>query len=134
MLIDNPFDISSGGPGRCWIIDEPELHFGEYVLVPDIVGWRHETLPEIPQDHLFTVAPSWVCEVLSPSTGNTDRTEKMPIYANAGVCGWLIPLTNVFPLLSCLGSNQAILTLAAWRMMPVWRGVHLSSHGKGQVL
>ena len=85
MLIGNPFDIGSGGPGGWWIIDEPELHFGEQVLVPDIAGWRHETLPEIPHDHRFRVVPDWVCEVLSPSTGRTDRIEKMPIYAEVGV-------------------------------------------------
>jgi Uma2 family endonuclease len=85
MLIGNPFDIGSGGPGGWWIIDEPELHFGEQVLVPDITGWRHETLPQIPQDHRFKVAPDWVCEVLPPSTGKTDRIEKMPIYADMGV-------------------------------------------------
>lgn len=85
MLVGNPFDIGSGGPGGWWIIFEPELHFTEQVLVPDIAGWRHETLPVIPQDHRFTVAPDWVCEVLSPSTGKTDRVEKMPIYADAGV-------------------------------------------------
>ena len=85
MLIGNPFDIGSGGPGGWWIIFEPELHFGEQVLVSDIAGWRHETLPQIPQDHRFKVAPDWVCEVLSPSTGKTDRIEKMPIYADAGV-------------------------------------------------
>ena len=85
MLIGNPFDIGSGGPGGWWIIDEPELHLGEQVLVPDIAGWRHETLPQIPDDHRFTIAPDWVCEVLSPSTGKTDRIEKMPIYADAGV-------------------------------------------------
>lgn len=85
MLIGNPFDIGSGGPGGWWIIFEPELHFGEQVLVPDIAGWRHETLPEIPQDHRFTIAPDWVCEVLSPSTGKTDRIERMPIYAEVGI-------------------------------------------------
>lgn len=85
MLIGNPFDIGSGGPGGWWIIFEPELHLGEQVLVPDIAGWRHETLPQIPDDHRFTTAPDWVCEVLSPSTGKTDRIEKMPIYAQAGV-------------------------------------------------
>jgi len=33
------------------IVPEPELHFDEQVLVPDIVGWRHETLLEMPQHH-----------------------------------------------------------------------------------
>lgn len=91
MDIGSPYDRGKGGPGGWWIIFEPELHFGEQVLVPDIAGWRHETLPEIPQHHRFTVAPDWVCEVLSPSTGKTDRNEKMPIYAANGVVFlWLV--------------------------------------------
>ena len=104
MLIGNPFDIGRGGPGGWWILNKPELHFGEQVLVPDIAGWRHETLPKIPQDHRFTVAPDWVCEVLSPSTGKTDRTEKMPIYAEAGVENlWL--------------ADPALMTLETWRLV-----------------
>lgn len=91
MDIGSPYDRGKGGPGGWWIIFEPELHFGEQVLVPDIAGWRHETLPAIPQHHRFTVAPDWVCEVLSPSTGKTDRNEKMPIYAANGVVYlWLV--------------------------------------------
>ena len=34
------------GPGGWWIIDEPELHFGPDVLVPDLAGWRRERMPE----------------------------------------------------------------------------------------
>lgn len=104
MLIGTPFDIGSGGPGGWWIIFEPELHFGHQVLVPAVAGWRHETLPEIPQDHRFKVAPDWVCEVLSPSTGKTDRIEKMPIYAEAGVRYlWL--------------ADPALLTLETYRLV-----------------
>jgi Uma2 family endonuclease len=29
----------------------------------------------------FTLAPDWVCEVVSPSTGRIDRSRKMAIYA-----------------------------------------------------
>lgn len=91
MDIGTPYDRGKGGPGGWWIIDEPELHLGEQVLVPDIAGWQHETLPQIPQDHRFTVAPDWACEVLSPSTGKTDRIEKMPIYATQSVSYlWLV--------------------------------------------
>jgi len=91
MDIGSPYDRGKGGPGGWWIIDEPELHLGEQVLVPDLAGWRHQTLPEIPQDHRFTVAPDWVCEVLSPSTSKTDRIEKMPIYSAHGVAYmWLV--------------------------------------------
>ncbi|OED36817.1 hypothetical protein AB833_25755 [Chromatiales bacterium (ex Bugula neritina AB1)] len=96
MDIGTPYDRGRGGPGGWWIIFEPELHLTEQVLVPDIAGWHHETLPEIPQSHRFTVAPDWVCEMLSPSTGRTDRIEKMPIYANEGVSHlWLVdPLAH----------------------------------------
>jgi hypothetical protein len=31
---------SPGGPGGWWILDEPELHLGDDVLVPDLAGWR----------------------------------------------------------------------------------------------
>ncbi len=46
--IFGPFDKGSGGPGGWWLLDEPELHFGEDVLVPDIAGWRRERLPQLP--------------------------------------------------------------------------------------
>jgi hypothetical protein len=35
--------------GGWWILDEPELHFGQDVLVPDIGGWRIERMPSIPE-------------------------------------------------------------------------------------
>ncbi len=39
----------------------------------------------------ITLAPDWVCEVISPSTGRLDRTRKMPVYAREGVQHlWLV--------------------------------------------
>ena len=38
--LGGPFDRGRGGPGGWWIIDEPELHLGEDILVPDLAGWR----------------------------------------------------------------------------------------------
>ncbi|QSQ24522.1 Uma2 family endonuclease [Pyxidicoccus parkwayensis] len=86
-----PFDRGRGGPGGWVILDEPELHLGEDVLVPDVAGWRRERMPR-PTEHVFyTVAPDWLCEVLSPSTRNLDRKEKLPVYAREGVRHvWLI--------------------------------------------
>ncbi|PIE19512.1 MAG: hypothetical protein CSA65_02375 [Proteobacteria bacterium] len=85
--LERPYGRGRGGPGGWWILDEPEIHFvlDEEVLVPDLAGWRRERLPEIPEGHKFTVAPDWVCEVLSPSSKSSDREEKMPIYAHYGV-------------------------------------------------
>ena len=80
-----PFDHGRGGPGGWWIIDEPELHLGGDVIVPDIAGWRRSRMPTLPETAWFELAPDWVCEILSPSTANTDRAVKMPIYAREGV-------------------------------------------------
>lgn len=67
------FSLGRDGPGGWWILHKPELHFGEDVLVPDLVGWRRERMPEVPDVPFFTLAPDWVCEVLSPSTERLDR-------------------------------------------------------------
>lgn len=44
----SPFSRGRGGPGGWWITDEPELHLGEDIVVPDLAGWRRETMPEYP--------------------------------------------------------------------------------------
>ena len=82
------FDGPPGGaakPGGWWILPEPELHFGQNVLVPDLAGWRHERMRKIPNVAAFTLAPDWLCEVVSPSTGAVDRGRKMALYAREGV-------------------------------------------------
>lgn len=87
MDIGNAFQRGRGGPGGWWIIFEPEVHFvvDTEVTVPDIAGWHRKRMPTIPRGHRFTVPPDWICEVLSPGTAKTDRTDKMPLYARYGV-------------------------------------------------
>ena len=88
-----PFAWGQGGPGGWWLLDEPELHFGRDVLVPDLAGWRRERLPRAfsPEEPFTTLAPDWVCEVLSPSTAAFDRERKLPRYYREGVAHvWLI--------------------------------------------
>lgn len=89
--LDGPFDRGRGGPGGWIILDEPELHLGDHVVVPDLAGWRRERLPQLPETAYFETAPDWVCEVLSPSTARLDRTDKLAVYAEfkIGHC-WLI--------------------------------------------
>lgn len=89
--LDDPFDRGRSGPGGWWLLFEPELHLGANVLVPDLAGWRRERLPELPDVAAMELAPDWVCEAISPSTGALDRVKKMPLYAQAGVrwC-WLL--------------------------------------------
>ena len=83
--ISPPFGYGDGGPGGWWIIFEPEFHLGDDIVVPDVAGWRHGTMPEYPRVPYFTVPPDWVCEVLSPSTRRIDQSEKRTIYAREGV-------------------------------------------------
>ena len=83
--IASPFGYGDGGPGGWWIIDEPELHLGDDILVPDLGGWRRETMPVYPDSAFFDIAPDWACEVLSPSTRRIDTTAKRDIYAREGV-------------------------------------------------
>lgn len=83
-----PFDQGRGGPGGWWILDEPELHLGPHILVPDLAGWRRERMPTLPDEAYLTLPPDWVCEVLSPGTARIDRVVKLPIYAGQGV-QWL---------------------------------------------
>ena len=89
--LSSAFQFGRGGPGGWWIIFEPELHLGEDIVVPDLAGWRRERMPELPDTAYFTLAPDWVCEVLSASTRRLDLHEKRPIYAREGVpCLWLV--------------------------------------------
>ena len=89
--VGGPFQWGRGGPGGWWILDEPELHFGEDILVPDLAGWRRERMPTVPDEAWFALAPDWVCEILSPSTRKFDLEEKRPIYAREGIGRlWLV--------------------------------------------
>src|SRR5262245_40508208 len=86
-----PFQRGRGGPGGWWILVEPELHFGEDVLVPDLAGWRRERMPIMLNAPYFTLAPDWVCEIASSSRASYDRVHKMPIYAREKVGhAWIV--------------------------------------------
>ena len=102
MDVGSAFHRGRGGPGGWWILDEPELHLGLDILVPDLAGWRRERMPAVPDTAWFSLGPDWICEVVSPSTGRLDRTAKLPVYAREGVaCAWLIdPLQRTLEVFS----------------------------------
>lgn len=48
-------------------------------------------MPELPDVPFFTLAPDWVCEVLSAWTEQLDRADKLPLFAAQGVShAWLL--------------------------------------------
>ena len=91
LLADIHSSFHRKDPEAWVILFEPELHFGRDVLVPDIAGWRRARLPNVPPDAYLTLAPDWICEVLSKSTETIDRGKKLRIYAREGVAhAWLL--------------------------------------------
>jgi Uma2 family endonuclease len=105
------FGRGRGGPGGWWIVDEPEIHLGRNVLVPDLAGWRKSRLPVYPREPFFTLAPDWVCEVLSPSTARLDRLKKLAVYAREGVAhSWIVD--PILETLEVLRLHEGLWTIA----------------------
>jgi hypothetical protein len=110
-----PFTRGRGGPGGWFIFDEPELHLADDVLVPDVAGWRRERMPEPFRTASTTLAPDWVCEILSPSTKVLDRKAKLPVYAREGVRHvWLMdPVLRTLEVFRLEGTGYSLLTTFA---------------------
>ncbi len=106
-----PFQKGRGGSGGWIFADEPELHLGFDVLVPDIAGWRRETLSSLPDTAYFETSPDWVCEILSPSTERYDRGIKRRIYAEVGVQYlWLVnPQEQVLEAFKLTGKDWLLI-------------------------
>jgi Uma2 family endonuclease len=110
-----PFKRGKGGPGGWIILYEPELHLQADILVPDLGGWRVERMPSIANEAYVSLAPDWVCEVLSPRTAKYDRSDKLRIYAREQVrWAWLVdPLQRT---LEALRLDQG-----RWTLLDTWR-------------
>ena len=81
-----------GGPGGWWLLLEPELHFGEDVLVPDLAGWRQERMPVVPERRLLHARSRLGRARCSrrPPPGST-APRKMAVYAREGIGHlWLV--------------------------------------------
>ena len=109
--LGRPFKRGKGGPGGWMILGEPEIHLQADIVVPDVAGWRRETLPVLPDDPYLTVPTDWVCEVASPSTRALDRGAKLEVYQRERVGHvWLIePLDKLLEVLELDGSSYRII-------------------------
>ncbi|MGE0700634.1 MAG: Uma2 family endonuclease [Hyphomicrobiaceae bacterium] len=120
-VLNRPFDEGIEGPGGWYFLTEPELHLGEEICVPELAGWRLESIPPPPVADPFAgatveLAPDWVCEVLSPATERYDRREKREIYAEAGIGHlWLVdPRIEVIEAFSLVDRD--------WRLVGTYSG------------
>jgi Uma2 family endonuclease len=133
-----PFQHGRGGPGGWVILPEPELRLGVDpdfdTVVPDLAGWRRERWPEVPDEAAATLAPDWVCEVLSPKTAFADRVHKLPFYARAQIgWAWLVDadqhLLEVFEqhggrwLLHSVHSGDAAAAIPPFEAVPIELGL-----------
>jgi Uma2 family endonuclease len=68
-------------------------------------------MSEVPNHAYFTLAPDWVCEVLSPSTEALDRGKKLRVYAREGVAhAWLVdPLRQALEVLALESGEWSLL-------------------------
>ena len=116
--LNGAFQRGRGGPGGWWILFEPELQLVPLEpMSPDLAGWRVERMPSLPETAHFSLAPDWICEVLSKSTEDVDRNKKLPIYAAHGVGHvWLIdPIAKTLEV-HILDDNHQ------WREVRVYEG------------
>jgi len=87
----DPYDRKPGGagrPGGWWLSQEVDMYIGGIGCRPDLVGWRRDRFPRLPEPDargVVTGVPDWICEVLSPSTRQTDWGSKRLAYHQAGV-------------------------------------------------
>jgi Uma2 family endonuclease len=111
-----PFDRGRGGPGGWRILFEPKLHLGGDVILPDLAGWRRDRLPILPEEPYFSLAPDWVCEVLSPSTAAMDRVKKLTVYARERIGHvWFVdPIARTLEVL--------LLEAGRWSIVAGWSG------------
>jgi Uma2 family endonuclease len=87
----DPYDrkpSGAGKPGGWWQSQEVDMYIGGIGCRPDLVGWRRDRFPRLPEPDargVVTGVPDWICEVLSPSTRQTDWGSKRLAYHQAGV-------------------------------------------------
>ncbi|AUX40150.1 hypothetical protein SOCE26_015470 [Sorangium cellulosum] len=97
-VVFRPYNRRPGGrwPGGWWFATEVEVRFEEHeVYRPDVVGWRRDRLPELPEETPICVRPDWVCEVLSPSNARSDLVKKLRTYQRCQVPHyWIVDPRN----------------------------------------
>lgn len=106
------YGAGRGSSGGAWmLLSGLELHLGQSVLSPDLLGWRRERLPRMSRDSSgIAIAPDWVCEVLSHPE---ERADLLPLYAREGIRHvWLVdPEVRTLEVLQLDGRRYSLAAL-----------------------
>ncbi len=115
-----PYDRRASGDdglGGWWLSTDVGLLLGGIGCRPDLMGWRrskHTGRPREDERGVVTVAPDWICEILSPSTRHTDRGPKRLAYYRAGVGHyWLLDPETGELTTFCHGAEGYVLEVTA---------------------
>jgi Uma2 family endonuclease len=74
-----------GGPDGWWIVTEISVQYSEHQCPShDLAGWRKARVPQRPSG-VMTLAPDWVCEILSPGHERKDLIHHLMLLQRAGV-------------------------------------------------
>jgi Uma2 family endonuclease len=73
------------GPRGWWIVPEVSVRYNEHQCPShDLAGWRRERLPSRPSG-VMTLAPDWVCEILSPGHEGKDLVHHLLLLQRVAV-------------------------------------------------
>ncbi|MCY1083162.1 Uma2 family endonuclease [Archangium lansingense] len=101
----------SAGNSSWLLLSGLEIHLGQSVLAPDLIGWRRERLPRMSRGSSgIALAPDWVCEVLSHPE---ERAQLLPLYAHEGIRHvWLVdPEVRTLEVLQLDGRRYSLTAL-----------------------
>jgi Uma2 family endonuclease len=107
-------DANIGGTGW-WIEVEAEVRLpAGRLVVPDLMGYRVERVPDLPDENPLTILPDWACEVFSPSTVSDDVAIKLPLYAQSGIPWiWLVdPMRCIIEVYETIDHRPALTAIA----------------------
>jgi Uma2 family endonuclease len=100
-----------GVPGSWLLLSGLEIHLGQSVLAPDLLGWRRERIPRLPRGSSgIALPPDWVGEVLSHPE---ERAHLLPLYAREGIQHvWLVdPEVRTLEVLELDGPRYSLVAL-----------------------
>jgi Uma2 family endonuclease len=105
------YGAGRGIPGSWLLLSGLEIHLGQNVLAPDLLGWRRERIPRLPRGSAgIALTPDWVCEVLSHAE---ERARLLPFYASEGIRHvWLVdPEVHTLEVLQLEGRRYSLCAL-----------------------